>query len=72
MSIDKRLVPRVGLLILDLDGVGESNRTVRLRQVINRLVPVELSIELLLNGRDDGIDFDGGSRRGDVSYFRLY
>lgn len=69
VRIDKRLVPCMSFLILNLNGVGKSNRAVRLGQVVDRLVSVELAIQLFFDRCNKIVNFRSRSRRSNISYF---
>lgn len=67
VCVDESFVPAVDVLVLDLNGVGKSHRAIVAGKVRDRLVAVELSIELLLDIGDDVLYSNAGSRVGDVS-----
>lgn len=65
MSVDERLIPRVGGLITNLEDVGEGCAAVLFGQILKsrsgEVFSVKLAIQLLLSGCDGILYLDGGS-----------
>lgn len=60
MCIDIGFIPRVDFLVLNLNDVHESSRTIGPREILQgRCMPIELPIEGLFRLLDDGVHING-------------